>query len=200
MSDEMTWENCLQAMRPFNDHYSMAHEHHPIIYQYLTTLCPMGGTVVELGVCNGRTFALLVYVARFHSLRVIGIDTFLLQRPETGDDTEEMVRAKLDHLDAPYWLFNCNTHDFDTSRLAGPIDFLIIDAGHDEANVRPDCEKYLPLVSPGGVVVFHDWPANLSRDDAHWAVRHYGELHTAHWDDLYFRTGLKIRQKPKEAR
>ena len=41
-------------------------------------------------------------------------------------------------------------------RLLGEFDFLFIDAGHLEANVREDYITYAPLVRKGGIIAFHD--------------------------------------------
>jgi predicted O-methyltransferase YrrM len=58
--------------------------------------------------------------------------------------------------------------------LAGqPIDFLFIDGDHSYEGVKKDWEMYSPLVSPGGLVVFHDVAGN------------YGETQVkAFWDRL----------------
>jgi predicted O-methyltransferase YrrM len=46
----------------------------------------------------------------------------------------------------------------------GPIDFIFIDDGHLEHEIRGDIEGWLPHVKPGGIAAFHDysaetWPA-----------------------------------------
>lgn len=38
----------------------------------------------------------------------------------------------------------------------GPYDWIFIDAGHHDDEVRADWENYRPLVSPDGIVAFHD--------------------------------------------
>lgn len=37
-----------------------------------------------------------------------------------------------------------------------PVDFLFIDGGHLEEEVRNDFDNYLPMVRTGGIVAFHD--------------------------------------------
>lgn len=39
------------------------------------------------------------------------------------------------------------------------IDYLFVDGGHLEPEVRADCRAWLPHMNPGGYVLFHDyWP------------------------------------------
>lgn len=40
----------------------------------------------------------------------------------------------------------------------GSLDFVWLDAGHDQASVKADIEAWLPKVKPGGVLGGDDWP------------------------------------------
>lgn len=42
------------------------------------------------------------------------------------------------------------------ARVLGPYDWVFLDAGHKEAEVRADWANYSPMVNPGGVVALHD--------------------------------------------
>jgi predicted O-methyltransferase YrrM len=46
-------------------------------------------------------------------------------------------------------------------REFAPFDWMFIDAGHALIDVTSDWERYGPLVSPGGIVVFHDITPNM---------------------------------------
>lgn len=52
-----------------------------------------------------------------------------------------------------------NTHSTEAvafARRFAPYNFLFIDAGHSFDDVQEDHEVYGPLVSPGGIIAFHD--------------------------------------------
>lgn len=49
-----------------------------------------------------------------------------------------------------------STRDKVKELLPEPIDFLFIDAGHNYNEARRDWELYSPLMSPTGIVAFHD--------------------------------------------
>jgi cephalosporin hydroxylase len=40
--------------------------------------------------------------------------------------------------------------------MFAPFEWVFVDADHHDANVRADWANYRPLVSPGGVMAFHD--------------------------------------------
>jgi cephalosporin hydroxylase len=60
-----------------------------------------------------------------------------------------------------------------------PIDFLMIDGDHTYEGVKRDFELYSPMVSPGGVIAFHDTlphePSSGCEVDRFWkeVSRHY---------------------------
>lgn len=189
----MDWKECQEVTKDFNMHYSMTEPQHKIIFDLASTL-PEHSNVLELGVCNGKTFAILLYCRRLLGFHLFGVDTFQLQRPETGDDTLSEVVEKLNRIDTRYTLFIQDTRklDFDLS-----LHLLIVDAGHDEANVSVDCAKYVPLLVPGGLVAFHDFPPNDDRSDCHWAVRYYGNMATPGWEEVTYYGGLMIKRRPQ---
>lgn len=46
---------------------------------------------------------------------------------------------------------------FDYSVIDGPLDIVFIDAGHDYENVRADSENAFRLLSPNGVIFWHNY-------------------------------------------
>lgn len=44
------------------------------------------------------------------------------------------------------------------------VDFIFIDDGHSEPEIRGDIEGWLPHVKPGGVMAFHDYGAEVWPD------------------------------------
>lgn len=170
----MTWPEVRTRIAPINDHYSMRDDQHKLLFKYAQKV-PKGGLILELGIAHGKTAALFALVGRDRNLDYIGIDDFSLE------GTFEEVTQTMESLDGTggWSIYNSRTQDFNWSL---PIDLLFIDGGHDEANVKPDCEKYVPFVKPGGIVIFDDWPQ--SEDDPHWAVGKYGTIATEGWESL----------------
>jgi predicted O-methyltransferase YrrM len=50
-----------------------------------------------------------------------------------------------------------DTATLDWSKLGGPFDMIFIDGCHSEAYVRSDSQNALNHLSPGGVIVWHDY-------------------------------------------
>lgn len=44
----------------------------------------------------------------------------------------------------------------DFARERAPYSFVLVDAGHSLEDVEHDYEKYWPMLSPGGIMAFHD--------------------------------------------
>lgn len=148
---------------------------------------PEDSITVELGVCYGMTSALLSMSTRG---RYFGVDHFLMvgHYNEIVDNFNKLGITNYEFLVG-------NTQDVPWDR---PIDFLFIDAGHDENNVKPDCEKWIPFVKPGGYVAFHDWLGCVDKElNPHWAVDYYGSLATQGWEDIvHIENQLKIKRRP----
>jgi len=81
------------------------------------------------------------------------------------------------------------TYDF--SRLAGTVDLIFVDGGHDFDSVRSDSENALRMVRPGGVVLWHDYSPMLP--DVH---RYLDELASSVELKLLEGTSLAIYTKP----
>ena len=183
----MDWNECLTIARTMNDHYSLLEAQQEIVYKYATQL-PKGAKMVELGVCNGKTASVMIYVAHYMDMHYTGIDNYSLE------NTEEEVRKRLNAIGFAYELIKANTES--VIWTGGPIDLLLIDGGHQESAVKPDCEKWIPLVRAGGYVIFHDFDEPELPGSAHWAVRKYGNDWTGTWETKDFYKGLMVRQKP----
>jgi predicted O-methyltransferase YrrM len=50
-----------------------------------------------------------------------------------------------------------DTAVFDYSTLDGPMDLVFVDAAHDYANKKIDCERAFSMLSPRGVILWHDY-------------------------------------------
>ncbi len=181
-------EPFLSVLQDFSEHYA-AQPHQLQILVDAALRIPMGGVIVELGVCNGRTAAAFSIVARQHSLSYYGVDFFGLE----GD--AETIRAKFAKHGLEGKIIEGNTHTI--GKLWNtPIDLLFIDAGHDEANVKPDIEIWLPHLKSEGTVFFHDYDDPYDPSSPHWAIRHYADLYTEGWERK-IHPGMLEARKPK---
>lgn len=182
MFDEI-WEK----IRDFNDHYAISKNELEFIVN-MTNKIPIQPVLLELGVCHGRTLAALALIAMRKAGVAVGIDFFQLE----GSASE--VRSEFQKRNVTnYVILEENTH---TAPWESAIDFLVVDAGHDEANVKPDIDKYLPFVTSGGYVAFDDYDDPFNRESAHWAVRYYADLACKDWIDLGIVEGVRIWQRP----
>ncbi len=150
---------------------------------------PKKAVVLELGTSYGLTAGFFLLAGQKNEIEYHGVDNFSLESKYND------VKESLDKLGLPYDLHAVRTQDFAWDR---PIDFLFVDAGHDEANARPDIERYVPLVKSGGYVAFHDYDG--CKDPSitpHWAVTYYGDIATQGWKEIdYLENQLMIRQRP----
>jgi predicted O-methyltransferase YrrM len=165
-SSEILWQAARAVAAHFSDHYAASPEQQRALFDEVLKLGE-GDWVVELGVCNGNTAAVLCSAANDVGAQYIGIDHFGLE-----NDAPTVRRLFAENgLHGSIW--NCDTH------VAGrvweaPISLLFIDAGHDEANVKLDIKLWVKWVKPGGVVAFHDWDEPYNPTSPHWAIHYYG--------------------------
>lgn len=173
----------------FSNHYSASEEQQRALFNEAVKL-KEGDWIVELGVCNGRTAAILSSAAKLFGANYIGIDHFGLENTAAG------IWALFKKYNLPGMIWDVNTH---VAGLAwsSPISLLFIDAGHDEDNVRKDIELWLPWVKPGGVVAFHDWDEPFDRSSAHWAIRFYGEKSVEGWERIECPSGMAMFRRPQ---
>jgi predicted O-methyltransferase YrrM len=185
-SFEAIWANALKLASTITDHYSMRRNEQSLILQYALLLGP-GATLVELGVTHGRTAAILCYAAKLNEFYYVGVDNFSVE----GSAKETL--KNLSNLGLPNKILVGDTL---TVPWDSPIDFLIIDAGHDVVNVTQDSERWLPFVRPGGLVVFHDYNRNIDQNDPHWGIKNAVERFCANWETINQIEWLIIKRKP----
>lgn len=181
MNTNAIWESCIQKARTMSGHYSLSEEEQRFMFDLAMTL-PAGSTIVEIGVCNGRTAAVLNYVAKERHLRYYGVDNFSLE------NTADNVRSSLQALGYyPDFLVG------DSAKVpwhGGPIGLLLIDGGHDEASVHKDCEKWIPMVASGGIVAWHDYDIEYDPKSAHHAIREHADRITQDWEIIPMPEGV----------
>lgn len=182
------WQNAIALARQVNDHYSMYEQQQQIIFDHVLTV-PKNGVVVELGVAYGKTSVVMAYACRLVGADFHAVDNFSL----VGSAGE--YRTRLTQMGLSFELHEGKTQEVPWKQK---IDLLVIDAGHDEKNVKADCERWLPWVKPGGVVIFHDYEQGIiPREHPHWGVKFYADKHTKGWKELEHWKQLKVKRRPK---
>jgi len=111
-------------------------------------------TICEIGSDRGGTLGLYAAVSA-PNVRILSID--IQYRPAR--------RSAFPRLAQPGQQITCleaDSHDSDTLRkvrawLANDtFDFLFVDGDHSYEGVKMDFESFAPLVTPGGLIAFHD--------------------------------------------
>ena len=77
------------------------------------------------------------------------------QRYLRGLSSEQHARLKLLHGDSTR---------FDAGPLAGRVDFVFVDGGHDTATIRSDTQKSLQMTGNDGVIAWHDFDSRIHSD------------------------------------
>ena len=180
------WKEAEAKFSTITDHYSLAPHNHFVIFETIKLL--ERPVIMELGVCHGRTSALLAYIAQCREGEYHGIDTFELE------GTADEYRAALQALELPFNLHVGSTNGYHPVQPEHrfkacpnwntPLDVLLIDASHDMPNVQLDCEQWIPHVKPGGIVIFDDWVEGPPGSNHHWGIDYYGNQHTEGWQQL----------------
>jgi predicted O-methyltransferase YrrM len=126
----------------------------------LLETCPPRA-VLEIGTANGGTLWLLTRVASPDAV-LVSVDLPRVA-PDVGyADWRERVYASFGKSGQRVSLIRGDSHRHDTfervrAALDGrTVDFLLIDGDHSYEGVRADWEMYRALLSPHGVVAFHD--------------------------------------------
>jgi predicted O-methyltransferase YrrM len=180
------WASALKLAATISDHYSMRPSEQKLALAY-SLILDRGATLVELGVTHGRTAAILCYAAMLKGFHYYGIDNFSIE----GD--AETTKANLAHLGLPFNLLAGDTTKVSWNKT---IDYLLIDAGHDVVNITQDCQRWLPYVSPGGLVVFHDYNPNIDQSDPHWGIKWSVDHYCQNWQTIDCIEWLIIKRKP----
>lgn len=191
------WDECLAVARNFSDHYSLTEEQQSFVYRYAMQI-GAGGVAMEIGVCNGRTAAVIAHCAAKRGFEAHGIDGFILE------NSKEQLDQQMAALNLPFTIHYGLT-GFAT--IPGrphlgvvpwdrPLDFLLIDGSHTDPWATDDFTRWLPLLKPGCAVMFHDYDGREDLSSAHLPVRQGVDRLTAAWGMEYYVSGLMIKRKP----
>ena len=115
------------------------------------------GAIVEIGSWKGRSTTWLASGARLAGQSVYAIDPHRRSREYPEEETLDeflatLARNGLADVVEPLVM----TSEEAAARVAGPVELLFIDGDHAYDAVRRDAELWLPRLSDGGIVMFHD--------------------------------------------
>lgn len=197
----MNVEEAMSICSKAKEMYTLDYNNHIMLYEFLVKQSfPEGAKVVELGCCYGRTSLLLAYIAKHKNWNFHSVDCFVLS-PES-EYLDVMNKSELPYTLHVNWTSSCvvpQRANLTEVQWDSFVHFLFIDASHNEPWFSADCKKWLPLVTPGGIVAFDDWPPveePLTGIGAHDAIGIYGEQLTHDWIDLGWCGRVRMKQKP----
>jgi predicted O-methyltransferase YrrM len=115
------------------------------------------GAIVEIGSWKGRSTTWLASGARLAGRRVYAVDPHRGSREDPGAATLDefvgnLARNALADVVDPLIM----SSEEAAAHIAGPVELLFIDGDHAYEAVRRDAELWLPRLTDGGLVMFHD--------------------------------------------
>lgn len=133
-------------------------------YKKLVSSIPQKGTLVEVGVWQGRSLCSIADLIREKEWEVYAIDTFggSESAPNIVHDCDGKLREVFEGNLKQYGISEYVTilemnsvsaaHSLETK-----VDFVFIDADHAEEQVRADIQAWSPIVKGGGTLAGHDY-------------------------------------------
>ncbi len=124
-------------------------------YWGLLTQLPAEAVVVEIGLQWGRSSSLVAQAALAQGFMHIGIDPFV-DPPEA-----RLALVKLmDRFGHKFILVKEHSQTLH-GRFHMDVDLALIDGDHSPEGVENDVRLLMPLVKPGGYLLFHDYGVSL---------------------------------------
>jgi hypothetical protein len=128
-----------------------------------------GGKVVEVGCWKGCSLCYLLGKVGMSGkvVTVVGVDAFQgsigetpLQWEASQNDIEAECRRNCSRVGVPFTLIRSDSAEAASRFEDKSLDFVFIDACHEEDFVVRDIRAWLPKVKPGGLLAGHDinWP------------------------------------------
>ena len=148
---------------------------------------PKNGVVVELGSLFGKSAIVIGEVSNEIGFKFWCVDAFVTD----GEPAEKSFRK---HVLDVYPKANLikGTTDEVAKSWTKKIDFLFIDANHQDEGINNDCINWIPFVKKGGYVAFHDYNNDLFPH-----VKTRVEEHTQGWDVIAIdQDSIVIKRKP----
>lgn len=150
----------------------------------LAQIKPEMKVIVELGCyAGGATVAMANKVAE--DAKIYAVDVFAIN----GSHIREMTVERFKKY--PSITLLEQTTNQASAEFFQPIDFLFIDADHQDDSIQADLKNWLPKVKVGGIVAFHDY-----FNDDFPSVQRRVEEFTQTWQYVEEADTLLIKRKP----
>lgn len=114
------------------------------------------GPVINLGCYRGGSAAAFAYENKYDTYSVDVYDTYSVEYDEGKKPSAEAARELWKKLDLTVIQCVGTTDDWAVKLKDIRFGVVFIDADHSYEACKTDYETWLPLVMPGGVIVFHD--------------------------------------------
>jgi len=128
---------------------------------YAARIAPQGA-IVELGALQGYTTIVLASIAKQRGLRVFSIDDFFEGADPPASDcpwlppvSAEIVERNVAPVGADVTVVSGKSHVVPDG--VDEVGLLFIDSDHRGPWLTRELDAWLPLMTPGGVIVLHDY-------------------------------------------
>ncbi|MBL7848660.1 MAG: class I SAM-dependent methyltransferase [Cyclobacteriaceae bacterium] len=150
----------------------------------LAVLAKKAKTIFEFGTCTGKTSYLMALNSSADTkvttltLPPDGVETYSTNTGDSSTATRNALKesafVKFLYTGTPVepkitQLFGDSKH-FDESLYAGKIDLIFVDGSHALSYVLSDSEKAFRMVSPGGIILWHDYRGPSINKDVYKAL------------------------------
>ena len=160
-----------------------------VLYDYAIK-CGRGANFVEIGSYFGRSSSLLGQVAKENDCHLTCIDIFVT-KDQDGKSPKLKFIENMARFDLEYELMEISS-DKASEIYDREIDLLFIDGSHKYEWVKKDCQLWLPKLTPGRFVLFHDYVGS-------WVgVKQAVDEETAGYKNMGIMESLIVKQKPIE--
>lgn len=166
-----TADHYLRLASCVSDYMSLSAKRFRLVHELCTRL-PEGAQILEIGVCYGHTAIMLASFAKQLRGRYTGIDRW----NDTSPSSRRYVQNTFDGLGLADYATLIEGDSRVTPWAQFPLDFLLIDGGHDEECVASDIQRFLSFVTPGGFVAFDDYDAEWDPQSPCRAVKRFADL------------------------
>jgi predicted O-methyltransferase YrrM len=123
-----------------------------------------GKRVLEVGSYCGRSTICLAQTAD----AVVSVDPHDGRATPRPKSTYDTLKDNLDRYGLRNVKALVGTLSDGTAEFLSDFDLVFIDGAHDLESVRSDIRRALPLLSPGGLLAFHDYRTRPGQHDGRW--------------------------------
>lgn len=151
-----TFEDVMVKVRPVSSETALSDEEAALLWECASEV-PVNGLGIEVGAQLGRSSVLIAQLAEEFEFHTIHIDPHTDQRQWSMDWVGNMMTA-LDPMNHAFAAFFMRTEQAASLlRRLAPFDFAYVDGDHEYPGVMTDLTILCPLLSPGGLLLMHDY-------------------------------------------